>query len=165
MTEVRRFVLDANVFITASRSYYAFDLAPGFWRALIEHARNQRLVSIDRVKIEILRGKDRLAEWAQMDFNDWFESTDQDDVLEAYRKIVGWVQSENRYRDAAKAEFASSADGWLVAYALSRECVVVTHETLDNNIRTRVKIPNICQQFSIEYINLFEMLRRLNIKV
>lgn len=59
------FVLDANVFIEAARRYYAFDLAPGFWESLIHYAKNGRIRSIDRVKQELERGKDQLAEWGQ----------------------------------------------------------------------------------------------------
>ncbi len=32
------YLLDANVFITASRRYYAFDLVPTFWSALVANA-------------------------------------------------------------------------------------------------------------------------------
>lgn len=33
------FVLDTNVLVEAHRRYYAFDLVPGFWDALVESAR------------------------------------------------------------------------------------------------------------------------------
>lgn len=49
MVDVIKYVLDANVFIEAARRYYAFDLAPAFWRALIKHAIQGRVLSIDRI--------------------------------------------------------------------------------------------------------------------
>lgn len=42
------YLLDANVFIEAAQGYYAFELAPGFWQALLYHAVNGRIQSIDR---------------------------------------------------------------------------------------------------------------------
>lgn len=30
------YLLDANVLMEAARRYYAFDIAPGFWQALIQ---------------------------------------------------------------------------------------------------------------------------------
>ncbi|HOV61693.1 MAG TPA: DUF4411 family protein, partial [Candidatus Hydrogenedentes bacterium] len=69
------FLLDASVFIQAAQRYYAFDLAPGFWEALITHAEKQDLCSIDRVRDELLRGNDDLAEWAREKFRDYFMST------------------------------------------------------------------------------------------
>ncbi|MFH1595355.1 MAG: DUF4411 family protein [Pseudomonadota bacterium] len=70
------FVLDADVFITAKNLYYAFDLAPGFWKSLINHAGNGRILSIDYVKGELEKGKDQLAQWAKNDFSHAFISTD-----------------------------------------------------------------------------------------
>lgn len=92
MTEPAVYVLDANVFIQASRAYYAFDLAPAFWQALIEHAKNGRVRSIDRVMEEIDRGKDDLTTWAGDTFHEWFASTDQGDVFDVYRRIMAWAQ-------------------------------------------------------------------------
>ena len=71
------YVFDANVFIEAARRYYAFDLAPRFWESLVEHANNGRIESVDRVKQELERGKDELAEWADSCFVHAFASTDE----------------------------------------------------------------------------------------
>jgi len=108
------YVLDANVFIEAARRYYAFDIAPPFWESLLHHAANGRLQSIDRVKYELERGKDELATWATEQFNDAFASTDEEDVLESYSEVMSWVQAQDQFSDAAKADFASGADGWLL---------------------------------------------------
>jgi len=49
MTESLRFVLDTNVLVEAHRRYYAFDIAPCFWRVLLKLADRGHIVSIDRV--------------------------------------------------------------------------------------------------------------------
>lgn len=69
MTASRTYVLDANVFIEASRRYYAFDIAPSFWQILIDHAGKGQVLSIDHIKVELERGKDELAKWAKNDFS------------------------------------------------------------------------------------------------
>lgn len=43
MTDDSTYVLDADVFMTAARSYYAFDVAPAFWHGLAREAANGRL--------------------------------------------------------------------------------------------------------------------------
>ena len=91
MTETR-YLLDANVFITAARHYYAFDLAPKFWKCLEEHAKTGRVQSIDRVKEELLRGKDDLADWAKSAFAGAFAATTHPDVLAAFGLIMAWAQ-------------------------------------------------------------------------
>ena len=114
------YVLDANVFIEAARRYYAFDLAPPFWESLVQHAENGRIYSIDRVKVELERGKDELAEWATSQFSNAFASTDEEEVTNSYASVMGWVRAQDQFSDAAKADFADGADGWLVAYAMSK---------------------------------------------
>lgn len=158
------YVLDADVFMQAKRQYYAFDIAPPFWVALVNQASSGRLLSIDRVKDDIERGKDDLTDWANGQFHNWFDSTDQDDVVEAYKKIINWVQNNSQFKDAAKAEFAGVSDGWVVAYAMAKRCVVVTMEESHPNAKARIPIPNVCQAFSIRYINTFEMLRELGVQ-
>lgn len=157
-------MLDANVFIQAARRYYAFDLAPRFWDSLVQHAANGQLRSIDRVKQELERGKDDLAEWVESNFNNAFASTDEDDVIQAFGQIMAWVQAQGQFFDAAKADFASGADGWLVAYAKVKGCVVVTQEVLDPVVRRKVPIPNVCQPYGVSYVDTFEMLRRLGVR-
>jgi len=158
------YVLDANVFIQAARRYYAFDLAPRFWDSLVHHAGSGQLRSIDRVLWELDRGKDELAAWVNNDLSDSFASTDEADVIQAFGEIMAWVQEQSQFSDSAKADFASGADGWLVAYAKVKDCVVVTHEALNPVVRRKVPIPNVCQAFTVPYIDTFEMLRRLGVR-
>lgn len=158
------YVLDANVFIQAARRYYAFDLAPKFWEALVRHGGGGQIKSIDRVKQELERGKDELATWAREIFADAFASTDDTDFIRSFAEIMTWVQAQGQFSDAAKADFASGADGWLVAYARVKGCVVVTHEVLDPNIRRKVPIPNVCEAFGVPFVDTFEMLRALGVR-
>lgn len=159
------YVLDANVFIEAARRYYAFDIAPKFWDSLIQHAANGVIESIDRVlSPELNKGKDELAIWANGDFIHAFRSTDEEDVIESYKKVMTWVQGQSQFNDAAKAEFANEPDGWLVAYAMAKRRIVVTHEVLAPDAKSRVPIPNVCAQFDVLYIDTFAMLRELGVR-
>jgi hypothetical protein len=165
VTSSQTYVLDANVFIEAARRYYAFDIVPPFWEILVNHGNSGRILSIDRIKHELNRGNDELAGWANNSFHMCFASTADEDVIESYRQIMIWSQDQAQYKDEAKAEFASVADAWLVAYALAKGCIVVTHEQFDANIRRRIKIPNVCQAFHVEYIDPFHMMRALGIRL
>ena len=158
------YVLDANVFIEAARRYYAFDLAPIFWESLVHHAANGRIQSIDRVKEELERGNDELATWIREHFSDAFASTDEGDIIGSYREVMGWVQAQDQFSDAAKADFATGADGWLVAYARSEERIVVTHELPATDARRKVPIPNVCEAFGVTYVDTFAMLREMGVR-
>jgi predicted nucleic acid-binding protein len=159
------YVLDANVFIEAARRYYAFDLVPRFWECLKEQADTGRIQSIDRVKDELARGKDQLADWASKDFVDAFASTNEPEVITAFGEIMVWVQSQEQFTDAAKAQCAQCADGWLVAYARVHGLTVVTHEVFSAGAKNRVKIPNICSAFEVLPVDTFAMLRGLGARL
>lgn len=174
MTTTIRYALDSDVFIQAARAYYAFDIAPGFWDALIQHSQAGTICSVDRVKQEIERGKDDLASWVGADFVDGFQPTDTHEILTCYGDAMNWAYAQAQYTDAAKSEFAEekNADAWLVSYAMAHakantatKLVVVTQETFEPNVKRRIKIPNVCKAFSIECINLFQFMRTLGIRL
>jgi len=157
------YALDANVFIEAHRRYYALDLCPGFWDCLQHYCGQARLVSVDRVRNEIADG-DELARWVADAPDTLFASTADAEVVRVFGEMMSWVQSEARFMDVAKAEFARVADGWLAAYALVHGATVVTHETFDPNVRKRVPLPNVCRKFAAPYVNTFDMLRALEVR-
>jgi hypothetical protein len=165
MADRKKFLLDANVFIQASHQYYDFEICPGFWTALIRGHQNQNIFSIDKIKAELLSGNDRLAKWIQDKVpSTFFKKTDDAAIIACYKDLINWVQGEKQYLPEAKADFESVADGWLVAFAKVNELVVVTHEKFSPESKKGVKIPNICQKYTVKYLDTFEMLRELGFK-
>jgi len=154
------------VLITAARGYYAFDIVPGFWSALMQHSTQGSIISIDRVSVEINRGNDELVSWINGQFSS-FASTDDPQVLGKYREMMIWAYRQQQYTDAAKDEFARAdyADPWIVAYAAAHGCIVVTLEELKSDVRRKIPIPNVCRAFGVSYTNTFQMLRSLSVKL
>lgn len=162
MSDGKRYVLDANVFIEASQSYYSFDICPGFWLALVRQHEAKHVCSIDRIKAELVVLDDELKEWVNFKVSEtFFKGTADKNVADAFAIMVNWVQREKQFTLEAKAEFAAVADGWVVAYAKVNNLVVVTHEEYAPDAKARVKIPNVCLEFDVAYCNTFEMLRDL----
>lgn len=159
------YLLDANVFIEAARRYYAFDVVPSFWNVLIKLAKEGKVESIDRVKEELLRGKDNLADWIRKHFSEAFASTDNEQVIDCYREIISWAKKQDKYQESAKKLFAEGADGWLVAYAYCKDRTLVTHEVLNETIRSKLPIPNACKAFNVRFVDTFGMLRKLRVKI
>lgn len=161
------FLLDSNVFIEAAKRYYAFDIAPTFWEQLVHHASEGRILSIDRVRDELAKQQDELSKWANEEFRKYFASTNGQEVREAYGEIMNWVDAQSQFTKDAKDDFAriENADAWLVAYAKAKGYVVVTHEQYNSDAKRRIPIPNVCKAFGVPYVNTFEMLRQLKIKV
>jgi len=165
MSGSERYVLDANVFIEAKNKYYGFSLCPGFWKALIAQHKRSHVCSIDRVLDELTHEGDQLSDWAKDSVpNTFFKKTQDQAVFSAYRKMVTWVNSESQFTPAAKAEFATVADGWVVAFAKANGLIVATHEDYAPDAKKRVPIPNVCLEFDVTYVNTFEMLEDLRVK-
>jgi predicted nucleic acid-binding protein len=157
------YLLDTNVFIEAYRRYYGLDLCPGFWDSVAHYCEEGRLLSIDRVRAEIYEG-DSLEDWIKNAPESLFVSTADEAVVHHYQQIIAAVQEDAQFLDTAKAEFASVADGWLIAYAAAHGTKVVTHEVLNADIRRRVPIPNVAEWFEIDCVDTFDMLRELEVQ-
>lgn len=100
------YIIDTNVLIEAKNRYYAFDLAPGFWEWLDLHHHEGTLASIEQVKSEIIRGNDKLSEWAK-EHPDFFLPFDAP-AVEALRGVTSWAVKE--YPESAANEFLHVAD-------------------------------------------------------
>lgn len=160
-----QYVLDSNVFIEAHKRYYAFDLCPGFWKWLSHRSTRSDIVSIDRVRAEIVGHEDLLSEWAKDPAReDLFADTTEQAVFDAYRRVMDWVDRNPQFRPQAKSKFAAGADGWLVAYAIVYKNVLVTHEAPRPDAERTVPIPNVCEEFGVPYMDTFEMLRQLQVR-
>lgn len=164
MSVAVHYVLDANVFIEASRRYYAFEIALAFWRELKTLAGQGRLCSVDRVREELMRNKDALARWVKSEFGQAFHSTKNSATVTQYQQVIAWVEDQPQYTDSAKKDFASGADGRVVAYAPAMSSTVVTQEKCNRDIRKRVPIPNVCAALGVPFLDTFAMLRALNVK-
>ena len=51
------YLLDSDVLIAAKNAYYAFDICPGFWNSIVQAHLHNLVVSIDRIKAELLAGQ------------------------------------------------------------------------------------------------------------
>jgi len=155
-------VLDANVLIEAHKRYYAFDICPGYWAALLAHHERGHVCSIDRVREELVKQRDALSRWAKQEAPaSFFAGTADPAVVASFGQVMTWLNRQAQYLPAATAEFAAGADGWLVAYAKKHGLVVATDEVANPAIKRRVPIPNVCDAFGVTYIGTFDMLRAL----
>ena len=154
------FVLDANVFIQAANSYYAFDIVPKFWTWMEEHL-GVELFTIAPVNDEISRQGDNLSKWIG-GFNNpsWILPVDDEDTQLQMPKITKHCV-DHGYKPAGINKFLDGADPWVIACALSHNWCVVTHEVSQPETRKRVKIPDVCDSLGVENIMLFDMLRKL----
>ncbi|MEO5804785.1 MAG: DUF4411 family protein [Verrucomicrobiota bacterium] len=149
------YLIDSNVFIEAKNRYYGFNLCPGFW-AWLDHAHEKGLVlSVKKVRDELMSREDRLSLWCKTRAK-MFVDTNDAKTFESMKILSGWVV-EN-YKPAAQAKFLGDADFFLVSYAHAHGHTVVTVEKEANGFE--VKIPNACKMMDVSHMTPFQMLAK-----
>lgn len=165
MSERLRYLLDANSFIRSKREHYAFDFCPAYWDAILEAWRLNRLLSIEPIRKELMRGKDVLAEWVKNDVpKEFFTAIDGTNIQAAYAKVIQWANEHSHYTRAAKQVFADSADPWLIAFAATHRDTIVTYEVSQPTSKVIVKLPDAAQQFKVACLPPYVMLRQLQVR-
>ena len=161
-----RFLIDTNCFIEPHRTYYPFCYAPAFWDALLRGHEAGMVFSLDEVKNEIVKKEDAVKNWVEQEnFPVSFFMATTEATVQKFAEIQNWVGKHQRYSLPEKNKFATiKTDGYLVAHAKENKMILVTHEKLVGQDSTVIQIPNLCQQFDVEYVNLFEMLKQLNVR-
>lgn len=157
-----KFILDANVFIEPANFYYDLEIVPGYWKSLQKAHDHAFVHSIDKVRDELLVQKNQLAIWVKTLPKSFFDSSSDTAVTSKFSDVITWVYGHRVFSMAAKQDFANGADGWLVAYAAVNSATIVTQEVLKpDDTKRHVSIPNVCVEFSVKYINVYEFVREL----
>jgi hypothetical protein len=150
------YLLDSDVFIRAKNDHYGFDFCPAFWDWLDAANAAGVVHSVEAVYNELIGGDDDLTEWAKA--NRSFFLTLTADEIPSVAAVNRWANDSPGYEAAAKSEFASAADSFLIGHALAGGHTVVTHERISDG-RRRIKIPNAAIANGVPHMNPFQMLR------
>ena len=168
MSEI--FLVDTNIFITPYEQYYPFDLAQNFWIQFGAYIEKGEIAVLDMVRDEVLKGKDDLSKWLKgLNCGCLIE---HQEVVPEYAAILQYIQNNDCYRQSAVTEWsrATVADAWLIAAAKKRGYALVTFEKFNQGVNAKNKsktasIPNIAADFNVKTVDLFYMMRTLNIKL
>jgi len=160
---MREYILDSNIFIQSKNGPYGFDFAPGFWKFIDDKASEGLIYTSTMVYDEIADGEDELADWFKERRTSGMFLAPESVTQGFFGEIADFVTRS--YSTVQAQYFLSGADPWVIAEARNSRSIVVTHETLVPSNSTKVKIPNICKQFNIPYMNTYEMLRSLRAKL
>jgi hypothetical protein len=159
------YVLDSNFFIQAHRVSYPLDIATSFWDKVKKLAKEGKIVSIDKVRKELYGNNDDLETWCRANLSENF-FIDSAKIIGTYKQVVSWAMSKrDHYLPNALNEFldAREADAFVIAFALddSSNRIVTTQEVSEPHRRNKVKIPEVCNELNIRYVNTIEMFREL----
>lgn len=154
-----KYLLDSNTFIQAKNQYYGMEFCPGYWDWLDVKFADGEVCSIEFVGKELEAGNDELASWVKQRGVHFIKHEDEH-TQEVFAEIVNFVMSQD-FGPAYRDSFLAKGDPWLIAKAITLGATLVTHEATVSPATKKVKIPNICNQFSVPCISTFDLLNEL----
>lgn len=154
---MKRYCLDSNVLIEPWNKYYSMALCPEYWEVLDELARNGTVFCTEEVRREIEKVDDELSKWVKARPYLFREASAE--VQRSLRAILGRFR---RLVDTARDR--SMADPWVIAHAQVEKAIVVTKEMPTPAGSKRIKIPDVCNQLGVPWMNEFQFLAAAGVR-
>ncbi len=160
-TMANKYCLDANVLIQAWQKYYNPKICPDYWNTLIELGKQNKIFLPELVYEEITKTEDELSKWlkaSKIPIEKISES-----VTICLQKIYAADPEHKKLVDNIRGR--SLADPWVIAHAMDKNAIVVTKEHKETALNSkRIKIPNVCENMRIKWIDDFEFIVEVGIK-
>ncbi len=155
------YCLDANVLIQAWQKYYSPKFCPDYWDVLNELGNQERIFIPEMVFDEITRTEDDLLRWLKKSKIP-VRKIDEP-VTKCLKSIYDNNPTHKYLVDNTKAR--SLVDPWIIAHAINEKATVVTKEEKVTALNTKkIKIPNVCDNMGIRWINDFQFVHELDIQ-
>jgi hypothetical protein len=155
------YLLDANIVITASNSYYRIDAVPEFWDWLAYQADDGNV----KMPLETFEEvKDGSTDDEQDPLFGWIQANKKTLLLdeEVDPKLVQQVLAKGYAPDLTDDELEQiGRDPFLIAYALAAptdRCVVTTEVSRPTKQRQNRRVPDVSAALGVSCCDTFEML-------
>lgn len=154
------YLLDANTYIQAKNFHYQMSFCPAYWHWLDHHTGLGNIKSISSVYDELADGTDELSQWVK-GRKGHFISVEDQGIQQQFAHVAAHVAALEGKNPLDVANFLSKADPWLISTAIVNGATIVTHEVLVPPSSSKVKIPNICNDFDVPFITTWDLLNVL----
>lgn len=145
------YVFDSGPFIYLKN--YPEDIFTSLWQNIINYSLDGRIISSIEVKREIERKDDAISKLCKRINSIFYKPTIDEqyivsDILKKYPKLI---------KDSSVMNGYPEADPFVIALAKNYNRCLITTEKLKPHA---LKIPNVCQEFKVETLDLYDFLRR-----
>ena len=155
-----KYCLDTNFFIEGWNKYYSPDFCPSYWDVIDDLGKSGLLFVNQEVKKEIDRVDDSLTQWFKN--KEYLVKPINDDVQKCLKEIYS-KNPDHKYL-ANNTKSRSLADPWVIAHAMVENATVVTKEYLSESQNPqKIKIPDVCNNMGVSWIDDFEFIRQLKL--
>lgn len=151
------YLFDSNVFIDAKNIFYDMDVFPAFWDWLELQNQIEKVYSVEHVYQELQGYQDELSEWIKNQSNFFLRPGLGE--MRSRQALENWAKNSDYEQEAIDYFLDVAADSSLITHAMAQGGTVVTHE-VPSSSKSKIKIPDVCEQHKIKCLNLFEMLKQ-----
>lgn len=160
-TMVNKYCSDANVLIQAWQKYYNPRFCSDYWNILIELGKRDKIFIPELVYEEIIRTEDDLTKWLKASKITIKKITEP--VTICLQKIYAADPLHRNLVDNINGR--SLADPWVIAHSIHENSIVVTKEEKIIALNSkRIRIPNVCDNMGVRWINDFQFIEELDIR-
>ena len=155
------YVFDTNILITIFNFYY-ISTFPSFWENFNEYIENEKIISVRDVLMEIdayHNVTSDLVIWANQHKNIFYQPNELEMIFVS--DIFSITHFQNNIPKESQLVGRPVADPFVIAKAKVNDGYVVTNEEYKKN---GAKIPNICDYFKVNCINLNKFMELENWK-
>jgi len=161
ITVAYKYCLDANVLIQAWQKYYNPKFCQDYWVILNELGKSNKIFMPESVYKEIIRTDDDLSKWLKSSNIPIEKITES--VVANWKRILDADPEHQKLVDNIRGR--SLADPWVIAHAMDKKATVVTKEIKETALNSkRIRIPNVCDNVGVRWIDDFKFIDELNIK-
>ena len=144
-----KYVFDSGPLIDLFRHYYPSRF-PTLWEKFHALVLEDKLTSVREVYNEINSRKDMLTSWAKGEKDKLFSQPTIEE-FQFVREIFQVRHFQAMIRKKERLRGKPVADPFVIARTKVLDCQVVTTELFKDNF---AKIPNVCEYFSVQCVNL-----------
>lgn len=150
-----KYSLDSDAAINAWRDY-PIDHFPKIWDWIEQMGKDGSLGMSEVVFKELEKGGDECYKWFKDRKTD-FVYPNEDDVQQELDRLV------NTYNNFGLITGKNEGGPFVVALAIVKNCVVVTNESMSNNMNGP-KVPDVCRAEGIQWIKFVDVIRKEGIR-
>lgn len=148
-----KYVIDSSVII--DMKHYYPDIFKELWDKFNILVSSEEIISVREAYNEITGREDFLSDWAEKNKEIFYEPEGEE-----YTKVTEILTN---HKELVKKDSLVGgkpvADPFLIAKAYSKKLILLTNETYTKNAH---KIPNVCEEYGIQTMNLKEFMMNEN---
>lgn len=151
-----RYSLDSDAIIQAWRDY-PIEFFPKVWESLHQLAKDGIVGIAPVIYGELERGGDELFDWVKARKDD-FVAENSDELQSAVSHLA------NTYNNFGLITGKNEGDPYVVALAMIEECLVVTNESMTNDMNGP-KVPDVCREEGIGWAKFVDIIKNEELDV